>query len=126
MITRNRRINKESKDVQSSLTLNEADIRRFMRIIAEIYAGRCNTLENFEEAKRQAKSYLLSEVDWRTGVLESHPQILGYFEGTLLKQLSEWCWYQAVQAGYFIESATHQGQFYLTDKLLDLAHHPNK
>lgn len=113
MIVREKKINPRNREVQLLFSLAEADQKHYLRLAMASYSHAGAT-------RKMVSAAAFTESGIRQWA-ESDPKVFGNFKIQHARSMSAWLWYWSVQDGYFVESATAPGEFFPTDKLLDLA-----
>ncbi len=110
MIVRRNKLNIRAKDVGFMMSFGPADVRRFLKD----FFNSCSTddVEFF-----RGLSFKESDLRYWS---EHDPFVFAAFESPWREQLSAWLWYQWLEAGYFVKSASQDEVFYFSEKALAL------
>ena len=119
MIIRNTTISPKAAEVRLIVAYSRADVTRIFKKYTTFWTHNWDG-ELDSDLVRITKKTPWTEAEFRE-FAETQPGIFANFDGKWRRQLSGWLWNHAVDIGYFVESATVPGEYYLTSKALKLA-----
>ncbi len=119
MIIRNTTISPKAAEVRLVVAFSRADVTRILKKYAALWTHNWSG-ELDADYVRITKNSPWTEAEFRD-FAETQSGIFANFDGKWRRQLSGWLWYNAVEMGYFVESSTVPGEYYLTSKVLKLA-----
>lgn len=119
MIIRNTTISPKAAEVRLVVAFSRADVTRILKKYAALWTHNWSG-ELDADYVRITKNSPWTEAEFRD-FAETQSGIFANFDGKWRRQLSGWLWYNAVEMGYFVESSTVPGEYYLTSEVLKLA-----